>query len=156
MLSWSPRTRVLRSAVGCLLALVLLAPWVVSADEDPPLTLSPEERVAIRKVIEEQLAAFRRDDERTAFSFAAPGIQAQFGTAENFMRMVRQRYRMLYRPRQIHFKTALAGKKQIAQPLIATGEDGRTVMAVYIMKKLPGGKWRIDGVLLLPTHQKGA
>lgn len=155
MPSCTMRTRVLHSVIGCLL-LALIAPWVAKADETPKPSLSPEERVAIRKVIENQLAAFRADDEKKAFSFAAPGIQSQFKTPENFMRMVRRNYQMLYRPRQIHFKTALAGKKQIAQPLIATGEDGRTVMAVYLMKKLPGGQWRIDGVLLLPTHQKGA
>lgn len=155
MPSCSLRTRVLHSGIGCLLALVVIAPWVARADEDSQSFLSPDERVAIRQVIESQLAAFRQDDGRTAFSFAAPGIQSQFKSPENFMRMVRQRYHMLYRPLRIHFKTALAGKGQTVQPILATGEDGRTVLAVYIMKKLPGGEWRIDGVVLLPTKQKG-
>ncbi|MEE8434713.1 MAG: DUF4864 domain-containing protein [bacterium] len=112
--------------------------------------------MAIRKVIESQLAAFRRDDGRTAFSFAAPEIQSQFRTPENFMRMVRQGYRMLYRPLQIHFKTALTKQGQIVQPLLAIGEDGRTVMALYIMKREPDGEWRIAGVVLVATDQKGA
>lgn len=156
MLSSSLRTRALHFVLGCLLALVPIAPWVARAEDHPPPSLSPEERVAIRKVVESQLAAFRRDDGRTAFSFAAPEIQSRFKTPENFMRMVRQGYRVLYRPLQIHFQPALKKQGRIVQPLLATAEDGRTVMALYLMQRQPGGEWRIAGVALAPTGQKGA
>ena len=146
--------RVLRTGIRCLLFLVLIAPAWAWADDDP--SLSPEERVAIRQVIERQLAAFQRDDGRMAFSFAAPEIVSQFGTPDNFMRMVRQGYRILYRPLRIHFKSALVDRGHIVQPLLATAEDGRTVMALYLMKRQPGGEWRIGGVVLVPTDQKGA
>ena len=72
------------------------------------------------------------------------------------MRMVRQGYRVLYRPLHIHFKSALVDQGQIVQPLLATAQDGRTVMALYLMKRQPGGEWRIGGVVLVPTDQKGA
>lgn len=156
MASFSPRPRVLRSGFGWLLVLVLIAPWGARADDDPPASLSPEERAAIRKVIESQLAAFQRDDGKAAFSYAAPEIQSQFRTPENFMRMVRQGYRVLYRPLQIHFKSTLTDQGRIVQPILATAEDGRTVIALYLMKRQPGGKWRIGGVVLVPTDQKGA
>lgn len=112
--------------------------------------------MAIRKVIKSQLTAFQRDDGRTAFSLAAPEIQSQFRTPEIFMRMVRQGYPDLYRPLQIHFKSALVDQGRIVQPLLATAQDGRTVIALYLMKRQQGGEWRIGGVVLLPTEQKGA
>lgn len=151
-----PKPAVPLSAFGCVLVLALIFPGIAGAQKGSPASLSAEERAAIRKVIESQLAAFRRDDGNAAFSFADPEIQSQFKTPENFMRMVRKGYRMLYRPSQIIFKTALAGKGQIVQPIIATGEDGRTVMALYLMIRLPQGEWRIGSVVLLPTEQKGA
>ena len=156
MPSNSLRACVLRSGIGCLLFLALVASWVAGADDDPPPSLSPKERMAIREVIESQLAAFQRDDGGTAFSFAAPEIQSQFRTPENFMRMVRLGYRVLYRPLQIHFKSTLTDQGRIVQPILATAEDGRTVIALYLMKRQPGGKWRIGGVVLVPTDQKGA
>ena len=155
MLSRLLRIRVLRSGSVCLLVLALIFPWVARGKHDPAATLSMKERVAIRKVIESQLAAFRRDDGSTAFSFAAPEIQSQFKTPENFMRMVRQGYRVLYRPFQIHFKTARTDRGRIVQPLLATAEDGSAVLALYLMKRQPGGEWRIGGVFLAPTDQKG-
>jgi len=154
--SCSLRTRALHYGIGFLLVFVLISPWVARADDDPSATLSPKERVAIRRVIESQLAAFQRDDGRAAFSFAAPNIQSQFKTPENFMRMVRLGYRVLYRPLQIHFKSALADQGRIIQPLLATAEDGRTVIVLYLMQRLPGGEWRVGGVMLVPTDQKGA
>ena len=152
----SLKTRVLRSGFCCLLLLVLIAPWGARADDKSQAPLTPEERVAIRKVIESQLAAFQQDDGRTAFSFAAPEIQSQFGTPENFMRMVRQGYRVLYRPLNIYFKSARSDQGQIVQPLLATAEGGLTVVALYLMKRQPGGEWRIGGVMLVPSEQKGA
>src|SRR6185369_2536882 len=61
------------------------------------------DRGAIRAVIEQQLAAFQRDDGEAAFAFASPGIRAQFQTAETFMSMVRSGYPPVYRPREVQF-----------------------------------------------------
>lgn len=61
--------------------------------------LSAADRREIRGVVERQLEAFQRDDEVTAFSYAAPRVRAHFRTPANFMQMVRDSYRAVYRPR---------------------------------------------------------
>ena len=58
---------------------------------------------AIRGIIESQLEAFQRDDGTRAFSYASPGIRQRFGTADNFMAMVRSGYAAVYRPQEVEF-----------------------------------------------------
>jgi ketosteroid isomerase-like protein len=62
-----------------VLALALAA---LTASAQP---VSDADARAVREVIEAQLDAFKRDDAPRAFSYAAPGIRATFGTPENFM-----------------------------------------------------------------------
>src|SRR5882762_11986779 len=65
--------------------------------------LDAADRTAVRAVVEQQLAAFQRDDGRAAFSLASPTIQQQFRSSDNFMRMVRTGYQPVYRPRDVQF-----------------------------------------------------
>src|ERR1700756_3001229 len=91
-----------RLVIALFLAIALFGPA-------PPLQaerLSTADRGAIRAVVEDQLAAFQRDDGAAAFAFASPGIQAEFGTVENFMAMVRSGYQPVYRPREVAFGDA--------------------------------------------------
>ena len=111
---------------------------------------------AIRRVVERQLAAIRRDDGAEAFSYAAPAIQQQFRTPEAFMHMVRTGYRPVYRPRQVIFQDVLRHDGQWVQPLLVTAEDGRIVVALYEMERQPDATWRVSGVLLLAANAQGA
>src|SRR6185312_8088246 len=43
--------------------------------------LSAADRGAIRQTIQDQVAAFRRDDDDAAFGYASPTIQTMFGTS---------------------------------------------------------------------------
>lgn len=138
-----------------VLGMVIIAPGLAKTVENIRALLTAETRAAIRKVIEAQMEAFRQDDGETAFSYAASDVQNQFGTPENFMRMVRLGYRPLYRPLQIHFKLAHMEEGKIWQPLLATAEDGHIVIAIYFVTRLPNGDWRIGGVMLMPTGQIG-
>src|SRR4051812_25874529 len=65
--------------------------------------IAATDRAAIRRVIEEQMAAFKRHDARGAFKHAAPAIQDLFGTPENFMVMVQHEYPPIYQPRSFLF-----------------------------------------------------
>ena len=66
--------------------------------------LRPDDRAAVRLVIEGQLAAFAADDAEQAFSYASETIQATFMTARNFMDMVRIAYPVVYRPASLSFQ----------------------------------------------------
>jgi Domain of unknown function (DUF4864) len=59
---------------------------------------------AVRKVIEAQLDAFRRDDAAKAFSYTAPAIREMFGTPESSMAMVKSSYAVVYRPCNVVFE----------------------------------------------------
>jgi Domain of unknown function (DUF4864) len=129
-----------------LLALVVLLLGLAGAAEAQ--SLSNDDRAAIRQVIQAQVDAFRRDDGGAAFSYASPMIQGLFGTPEVFMDMVRQGYQPVYRPRAFDFREIVTIHGQPAQTVDVIGPDGRPVTAIYPMRQLPDGTWRIDGCFL--------
>jgi len=132
------------------LGVLLLAPLFAWGQ-----TLSGPDAAAVRETIEAQLDAFRRDDAQRAFSLAAPGIREQFGTAENFMQMVRTSYSVVYRPRSVKFETFEVVDDQVFQPVRMTDADGQGWVAIYGMERQPDGSWRINGCRLarLPERQ---
>ena len=134
--------------VALLLAVAPLVAW------SQPYLSGPD-AAAVREVIEAQLDAFRRDDAQRAFSFATPGIRAQFGTAENFMQMVRTSYPAVYRPRTVKFELFEVADGQVIQPVRLTDAGGRGWVAFYAMERQPDGSWRIDGCQLarLPAQE---
>lgn len=121
-----------------------LASNVVRAAEPP----GEADSIAIRAVIDNQIAAFRRDDGEAAFSYAAPMIQRMFGTVDNFMAMVRGGYQPVYRPQNYRFGTIDVVDDLIVQKVHIIGPDGAAATAFYIMEKQPDGTWRIAGCSL--------
>ena len=119
-----------------------------------PAELRPADRQEIRNVIERQLEAFRRDDGVTAFSFAAPGVRAQFRTPANFMKMVRDSYPAVYRPRAVRILDPAVVGGEIVQAVEVVGPDGTVMMALYTMQHQPDKAWRIAGCRLVPTAGK--
>ena len=136
----------LRLPILLSLLLALAAPVLMPSASAQ--SLSADDRAAIRDVIQAQVDAFRRDDGEAAFALASPEIQRMFGTAEIFMDMVRQGYRPVYRPRRFDFDEVVILGSQPAQKVDVVGPDGRPVIAVYPMTRLPDGRWRIDGCFL--------
>jgi hypothetical protein len=134
--------RSLLTLVGLLVALVL--PGVVSAGEP----LSARDRALIRGVIEAQLAAFQADDGATAFGFASPSIQRQFGNPANFLAMVRTGYRPVHRPREVQFRGLVEVEGEPVQLVLLVGPDFEVVTAYYVMQRQADGSWRINGCVL--------
>jgi hypothetical protein len=112
------------------------------------------DRAAIRNVIDSQMAAFRRDDGEGAFAFASPTIRNIFGSAENFMNMVRGGYPQVYRPRQVEFRELVGGPDALFQLVWVVGPDGAAAIAAYEMQQQADGSWRINGVQLLKTPER--
>jgi hypothetical protein len=129
-------------SILCALLLLIATPSL-AAD------VSKEDAAAIRKVISEQIDAFKRDDGPRAFSLATAGIRAQFGTPEVFMEMVRSQYAVVYRPKSVQFQVPEIVDGQVVQPVRMTDADGRAWLAIYPMKR-EAGAWRTNGCLLHP------
>ena len=133
---------------GIVLALVLLVQPAYSKILTGPAGLANTDLAAIRNVIVGQFDAFRHDDAEKAFSFAAPKIKKIFGTPEVFLRMVRESYQAVYRPKTYRFRDIERINGQLVQPVTVVGPSGITEKALYIMEIQPDGSWRIGGCIM--------
>jgi hypothetical protein len=125
--------------------LLALAPLVAAAQGAVPAA----DAQAVRAVIEAQLDAFRRDDAAHAFSLATPGIRQTFGSAENFLAMVRGSYAVVYRPKSVAFEAPQVIDGEFVQPVRLTDAEGRAWLALYPMQRQPDGSWRTNGCQLV-------
>jgi len=100
---------------------------------------------AIRAVIEAQLDAFQANDAARAFSYAAPGIQARFGTPANFLAMVQSQYPVVYHPASVAFVSVQEIDGQVSQVVQMTDTAGAVWMAVYTLERQEDHSWRISG-----------
>ncbi len=142
-----------RYFVGALLTgLFCVAVWA----EKPPAAVSPSDAKAVQRVIQAQLNAFAADDEKRAFSFAAPGIRTQFGSAETFMAMVRQSYPMVYRPTNVVFQKPVFMGAEVIQPVVFADADGDEWVATYRMQRQKNKSWRINGCVVAPSAGRAA
>ena len=126
------------------LALGLTAP--ARAQSDPS---------SVETVIQGQIDAFLADDFETAFTFASPGIKRMFGTPENFGRMVRQGYPMVWRPAEVTFLGRETAGASILQRVQIVDGNGTVHVLEYRMSPGDGG-WQIAGVRILEAAQLGA
>ena len=99
----------------------------------------------VRAVIEAQLDAFATDDARRAFSYAAPAIRQMFGTPENFIRMVRTGYPVVYRPASVIFLKPELVDGELIQGVQMTDGAGEVWLALYTMQRQRDKSWRING-----------
>jgi len=135
-------------------SLALLA-WLAcaAAFAAPPgaPTLAAKEWTAIRKVIGDQLVALKAGDGVKAMTYAAPGIREQFGTPDNFMRMVRDGYGALLTARRTQFLEGAVIDEAVVQPLRLILPDESVLVALYQMQRQPNGQWRIAGCVIAPS-----
>jgi hypothetical protein len=114
--------------------------------------LPPNDRVAVRLVIEGQLAAFAADDAEQAFSYASQTIQTTFVTARNFMDMVRIAYPVVYRPASLVFHVPVLNGDEVLQVVRMRDAMGVDWTALYTLRRQGDRIWKINGCVL----QRGA
>jgi ketosteroid isomerase-like protein len=115
-----------------------------------------DEESDVRTVIESQLNAFAADQDDAAYSHAAPVVKMAFPTVDQFMRMVKGGYKMVYRNTSREFqKLEKDGLGRPSMRVLLTAEDGKRYEAFYAMEKQPDGTWKIAGcvVLELPAQE---
>jgi hypothetical protein len=106
------------------------------------------DREAFRALIQSQLDAFQADDGAAAYSYASPGIQQIFPTADRFMAMVRGAYQPVYRPQSVIFGQIEETANGPVQRVHLIGPDGRNWLALYSLEQQPDGSWLINGCTL--------
>jgi hypothetical protein len=110
---------------------------------------------AIEATIQNQFNAFLQGDVVTAFTFASPGIQSMFGSAERFGMMVQQGYPMVWRPADVKYLELRTVAGNLWQRVMVTDQSGGVHMLDYQMIQTQKG-WQINGVQLLPSAGVGA
>jgi hypothetical protein len=103
------------------------------------------DRAAIEGLIGNQFAAFAEGDGVEAFSYASPLIQGMFGTPENFARMVRGGYPMIWAAKDVTFIDLREDGGRLMMRLSVRGPDGGRFFFDYEMIEIDG-QWRINGV----------
>ena len=104
----------------------------------------------IKRTIECQITAFKLNDFWKAFSFATPFLREKFGSAENFGKMVRNGYPMVWRPSKVIFLENERYHHGLAQVVQIVDANGKSHYLRYYMMEFDGS-WRIGGVEFLPA-----
>ena len=116
--------------------------------------ISATDARAVQLVVRAQLEAFAQDNAELAFSFAAPSIKGVFETAENFLRMVRIGYPVVYRPASVTFLKPELEAKEVVQPVHMTDTEGNAWLAVYRVQRQKDKSWRIAGCVVVAERGK--
>lgn len=135
----------------CLVTLLQLCTLLAHA---APFT--PADEKSVRGVVESQIAAFAQDNAGKAFSYAAPSLRKEIGSAEAFMDMVRRAYPAVYRPASVAFLTPEGKGDEVIQRVQLTDSKGDSWLAVYTLKRQTGNVWRITGCALLENKGRMA
>jgi hypothetical protein len=117
---------------------------------------APSPMLDARHIIEQQLAAFERDDAVAAYSYTAPQIQAQFPDPNSFLSVISAAYGPMHRHRSVEFGPEAQQDDEVAETVIFTDEDGQVWTALYKVEKQPEGGWKISGCALAKSDQLGA
>ena len=111
--------------------------------------ISAADTRAVQAVVRAQLDAFANDNADLAFSFAAPSIREMFGNADNFLKMVRTSYPVVYRPASVSFLQPEPDAKEVVQSVHLTDGQGHAWLAVYRVQRQKDKSWRITGCVVL-------
>ena len=107
--------------------------------------LSVADAKSVRAVIQAQLAAFEVDDAARAFSFATPQLREVFGNPDNFMRMVRTSFPVVYRHATVAFLKPEQEDGTVTQAVHLTDGNGVLWLALYRLERQRDRSWRISG-----------
>ena len=111
-----------------------------------PLAAGPKEDVQV--TISSQLQAFIDSDISKAFTYASPSIRSMFKTPENFGRMVKRGYPMVWRPEKVTFLEHKKSDQGRSQDVQIIDQEGATHYLRYYLSDTIYG-WKISGVQFL-------
>ena len=126
------------------LIFIVLLKNVTSADEG---STAIEE---VRFTISSQIDAFKENDVKKAYTFAAPNIQAQFPNPDLFGLMVRNGYPIIWRPKSFKFTEFKDLGETCVQRVLFQSYSGSLKSYDYILEK-NNNLWKIAGVITITS-----
>ncbi len=127
------------------LGLIVITSWTCSVAYGEVAGPAPDPKDEIQKVIRQQVDAFRKNDFKTAYGFAHPGVKDQFTEAE-FEQMVRGGFPIMLNPGEIVFGAMQEDGAKAGAQVLLRGENKETKAYQYLLEKVDG-VWRISAVL---------
>ena len=118
-------------------------------------TLAADEQTDIQNTISNQLEAFASDDFTEAFTHASPGIKDIFGSVDNFSRMVKNGYPMVWRYNNFQFLKLEETPQGYSQIVRITDRKDQLFLLKYSMKNI-SGIWKISGVAIIENSDFSA
>ena len=101
----------------------------------------------IQGVISQQISSFQVDDFDKAFTFASPSIKNIFGNPNNFGKMVRRDFPMVWRTKGVDYLELSLVGDALVQRVMITDKIGEIFILNYIMVETNKG-WKIRGVII--------
>ena len=129
--------------------LTLHAPLALHAQ-----TLLAKDEKAVQTVVQNQLAAFAKDDADKAFSYAAPELRKSIGSSSAFMAMVRGSYPVVYRPASVVFLKPEKSGDDVIQRVQMLDASGASWLAVYSLQRQKDKTWRISGCVVVENKNR--
>ena len=109
----------------------------------------------MHRTITSQIEAFLKDDFVRAFTYASPSIRSMFKTPENFGRMVRTGYPMVWRPEEFIFLEHRKDPGGRSQDIQIVDQEGEVHYLRYFLNNTTSG-WKISGVQFLDPSDYSA
>ena len=118
--------------------------------------LSAKDEKAVQTVVQNQLAAFAKDDADKAFSYAAPELRKTIGSSAAFMAMVKSSYPVVYRPASVVFLKAEGSGDDVVQKVQMLDASGTSYLALYSLQRQKDKTWRISGCAVVENKGRMA
>jgi hypothetical protein len=132
-------------------ALVLGLGGSALSSAEPLESITSADAVAIHEVVQAQLTAFANDDAAAAFELTTEEKRVLIGSADNFLRLIREQYEPIYKPLAvIYFKPEVVHGVAV-QMVRVTDASSRVWVAIFWMQQDGKSQWKIDGCHLLET-----
>ena len=128
---------------------LIAAPGLMSGETTSEI--KPDDAQAIHVIVQSQLNALAEDDAAGAFALATMSTRTRLGNPDNFLRLIKEEYKPIYRHRLALFSAPEIIDGNIIQVVRLTDGENHVWLAVYQMVKEAGGEWRVDGCQLLET-----
>lgn len=145
-LNWGVGMSLKQAIVVLAIACGFAAPAFAVGRTDLDVANDPSS--AVRRVVTQQLDAFRHDDAERAFALAAPAIRRAFRDAKTFMALVAKEYLPVTRWTAATFLDMRASGGHFVQRVRLVDGAGAVSVANYAVARDETGEWLVVGVAM--------
>ncbi len=130
--------------LGFVVGFALVTPSTFAGEPPPP---------DAQEVVADQLNAFEREDASAAWGLASPEMREKFGSAANFIGVVKSRYGPIYSHRSVDFGPSIREGDQVGMVVTIVADDNEVWSALFVLAKQRDGAWRTADCMLAKAAQ---